>query len=91
MLKRPSDPVGYGILEPDELAFVQQVYDRIAAEPWVSRDTDVRDGLARYVIAMYMRGLWSEKHLYGLCLVAAREKFSEVAVSADVLQKVAAQ
>jgi hypothetical protein len=91
MFKRPLIPVGYGVFEADELAFLQRIYDRIAGEPWMSQNAEVRESLARYVLGMYLRGLWSEKNLYALCLVAAREKFSEEAVNAAALQKVAAR
>lgn len=91
MFNRPYIPVNYGVLEPDEVAFLRKIYDRISAEPWLSEEMDVRDDLARYIMAMYLRGLWSEKNLYALCLVAAREKFSDQVVNAAALQKVAAR
>ena len=68
-----------GMFNPQELQLLQRVYDRIVSEARVTKDRETREDMARYNLGMYERGLWAEKALYGVCLVAARVKFSEPA------------
>lgn len=78
---RPSDV--FTALEPDELNLLQRVYERITPEPWVSRDPEVQERLARYILDMFQHGLCWENKLYEFCLVAARAKFADAASGAD--------
>jgi hypothetical protein len=65
-----------GVMLPDEINHVQDVYDRIVALSWVSDDAKARERLARYVLSMYRRGLSDREKLYELCLMAARVQFA---------------
>jgi hypothetical protein len=64
-----------GVLSPD-LAIVQNVYNRIIAEPWVAEDPGAQEQVAKSVINVYSRGTCEPETLFRLCLVAAKQKLS---------------
>ena len=63
-----------GILTPDDLAVVRNVYDRITSESWVSKDRVTQEHFARYILTMYRRGMCDPELLFRICLVAAKHK-----------------
>ena len=64
-----------GVMLPDEVEFVQDIYNRVVALAWVSDKRATRERLARYVLNMYRRGLVDDEKLYALCVTAARVHF----------------
>lgn len=65
-----------GVFAPADIALLQAVFDRIAAEAWFPRDRDTRRDFAAYIIMQYRRGLVEPGRLEAFALVAARQKFA---------------
>ncbi|OWW00122.1 hypothetical protein ATY81_25355 [Rhizobium sp. R72] len=65
----------HGVFEPTDLRIIQEVYDRMASEPWFSDGVSYREEFARYVLGMYRRGLVIPEKLEALCKIAAWKKF----------------
>lgn len=68
----------FGILAPEDLAVIRNVYGRIVSEPWVSKDPTAREQFAKFVINMYERGMCHPEKLFRLCLVAAGHKLAVI-------------
>lgn len=64
-------PINPGIFLPEDIDIVASVYNRIISEPWVKKDPDSQDSLARYVLGTYSAGVRDPEKLFRSCLVAA--------------------
>jgi len=64
-----------GVLLPEELALIEQVYDTVAAKDWFTKDEARRREFAAYVIATYNRGMVDPSKLLRLCEMTAGRKF----------------
>jgi len=71
---RADDP---GVLGPDDLSLVRNIYDRITSEPWASSEPFARDQFAKFVVRMYTRGMCEPERLFRVCLIAAKHKLSD--------------
>jgi CheY-like chemotaxis protein len=67
---------GYGLLKPEEVALLRDIYSRILAEPWFSRRNDRQDEFAKYMLHIYSRGMVVPHKLEALCRTAARAHFA---------------
>lgn len=77
-----SFPVNHeGTLRPEEFSIVKNVYSRIIAEPWVTKDPEAQAAFAKYILRMYDRGMSHPEKLLRLCLVAAKQKLARQPVS----------
>lgn len=70
-----------GTLMPEEVDLVQRVYERIAALPWVTQESEKREQLARHVISAFDQGHHDEQDLYEHCLTGARYQFAVLSAS----------
>jgi hypothetical protein len=70
----------FSTFSPDQLKIVRDVYIDISHRPWFDQDAVKKEEFARYVIMMYQRGLIIPEKLHGLCMVAAKRKFSRTKV-----------
>jgi hypothetical protein len=65
-----------GVLAPEDLTIVRNVYDRIVSEPWLPQDPEVQRRCARLVLTIYERKPGPPETLYDLCVNAARQTLS---------------
>jgi CheY-like chemotaxis protein len=65
------------VFQPEEIALMRSIYERIVENPWFSSSPEKRAEFARYVVQMYGRGMVVPGKLETLCMVAARRRFSE--------------
>jgi hypothetical protein len=52
-----------GILMPEEVALVQDVYSKISSEDWFTRSPERREQFAGFVIDLYRRGVHDRDNL----------------------------
>ena len=72
-------PTSTGIMLPEDLDLVHQVYSRIAAEPWFTHSNERREQFALSVIHEYRQGN-TDPHLLGRrCLEIAQRGFGNSA------------
>ena len=67
-----------GILRSDEFQVVQDVFKKIVAEPWFSRDITRQQQFGAYVIRAYQSGTTETGQLYDLCARTAQDRFSDI-------------
>ena len=63
-----------GVLLPEELRLVQDVYKRISREGLLSNSPDEQHKFAAYVMKAYFRGVIEPERLYRFCRAAAKAK-----------------
>ena len=68
--------LSHGIFEPQDLAVVQAVYDRVSEEPWFATAPEEQDDFAAYIVRMYARGLVLPDRLEALCRLSARRRYN---------------
>lgn len=59
-IRRLADP---GVLEPEEVAFLQETFDEICARGRIDRKSEAAEELAVNLIAHYQRGLRGQELL----------------------------
>jgi CheY-like chemotaxis protein len=74
-----------GVFQPEEIAIMRSIYGRIVENEWFSSMPGKREEFARYLISMYRRGLVVPGKLEALCLVVARQRFSEASPKTDAI------
>jgi hypothetical protein len=75
-----------GVLRPEDISTLRNVYGRIVSEPWVSKDPNAREEFAKYMLSMYQRGLSHHDKLLRFGLVAAKHRLADQALSESMLR-----
>jgi hypothetical protein len=66
-----------GVLPADALQIVQQVFDRVRAEPWFSNEVNKEEEFARFVLRTFDLGLTDPSKLYSFCRLAALNRYRQ--------------
>jgi hypothetical protein len=64
-------------LQPEQFDVVQDVFKRIAKEPWFSTDSARRNEFARHCLQTYQAGVTDPDRLFEACQQAARDHYAE--------------
>ncbi len=78
-----SIELSHGVLEPDDLRLVRDVFEHITTEPWFSKGSAYRSEFAAYVLDTYMRNLTSPERLEEVCRAAAWQRFRPLKSEVD--------
>lgn len=65
-----------GVLRPEDLSIIRNVYDRVVSGPWVTADPRTREQFAAFVVKSYQRGMCHPDKLLQFCQVAARQQLA---------------
>jgi len=68
-------PAGTGIIAPEELDVLQNVYSSISPEDWFTCSKDRREQFASYVIELYRSGVCDPRSLALQCRSLALVRF----------------
>jgi hypothetical protein len=66
-----------GVLLPEEMSLVSEVFKQIEAEPWFNATDENRQHLAAFIIRTYQRGLAEPEKLRSFCAERARQRFAK--------------
>jgi hypothetical protein len=70
-----KSPFHAGVIQPEELAALQNVFGRITDEPWFSKDPTQQQDFGAYFVHAYLGGMRDHDALYAFCLTAAKARF----------------
>ncbi len=65
-----------GVLQPDEIANLQKIFDAVIAEPWFDLTDVNREAFAAELIRLYRRGVTDVDKLHHLASLTANAHFS---------------
>jgi hypothetical protein len=63
----PIALIAAGILQPEEIAMLNQVYDQLASEPFFLADKLGREALAQHILLRYQTGTTDAEGLIAAC------------------------
>jgi hypothetical protein len=64
-----------GVLSPEEFSIVKSVFDRVVSEPWVPKEPDQHEEIAKFVLNVFERGVIDPNRLYDVSVLTAKHKF----------------
>jgi hypothetical protein len=67
-----------GAFQPQEFDVVQDVFKRIAREPWFSKDINRQHEFAGLCLRKYQEGTTEPDRLLEACLIVAREHYADL-------------
>lgn len=70
-----------GVLRPEDLSIVRNVYNRVVSEPWVSKEPAAQEQFAKFVLRMYDQGFDDPECLFRCCIIAAKHTLALPATS----------
>jgi hypothetical protein len=70
---------GNGVMQPEELAAMRDVFDDVASQPWFSRDPSARKSFAKYLLENFPDGSYDPVMDRPLIEASARKFFSRQA------------
>lgn len=68
--------MGSGVMQPEDLNAMREVFDDVASQPWFSRDPAARKSFAKYLLENYPDGSYDPVMDRPVIEASARKYFS---------------